>query len=122
MSIFSKLKKKDKPSESALELNQEGLPNDALTCGENSQSSFSRRNEDTNTGDEGPRGRRHNDKTHPIINKLLSGQSMETILFSLTDDLKNLFDCDAVSIYAMTGTRGRFTHVISESKGWMKFV
>ena len=101
MSIFSKLKKKDKPSESALELNQEGLSSDALTCGENSQSSFSRRNEDTNTGDEGPRGRRHNDKTHPIINKLLSGQSMETILFSLTDDLKNLFDCDAVSIYAI---------------------
>ncbi|PIQ97841.1 MAG: pilus assembly protein [Nitrospinae bacterium CG11_big_fil_rev_8_21_14_0_20_56_8] len=41
------------------------------------------------------------DKIRPIINKILSAESIRKILFSLTDDLRDLFDCEAVTLYAL---------------------
>jgi type II secretory ATPase GspE/PulE/Tfp pilus assembly ATPase PilB-like protein/transcriptional regulator with GAF, ATPase, and Fis domain len=115
MSIFSKLKKKDSPTEnsppSETPIDQKGLEfsndgqddpvNDGLTSADTAPPSQNRRSADRAPRNDDARGRRHSDKTRPILNKILSGQSMERVLFSLTDELKNVFDCEAVSIYAI---------------------
>ncbi len=114
MSIFSKLKKKDPPAEnlptaeaidglSEAEFSKSSpLSNKGSNDTEASRSALNRRSRDKTRGDEDEgRGRRSGDRTRPIINKILSGQSMGQVLFSLTDELKNLFDCRAVSVYAI---------------------
>jgi type II secretory ATPase GspE/PulE/Tfp pilus assembly ATPase PilB-like protein/GAF domain-containing protein len=47
------------------------------------------------------RGRRHSDQCLKVINSFLSNQSIEQALFSMTSELKNLFGCEAVSVYAV---------------------
>ncbi|MCH8157931.1 MAG: GAF domain-containing protein, partial [Nitrospinae bacterium] len=45
--------------------------------------------------------RRFVDKLKPIIVKILSAESINRILFGLTNDLKDLFECEAITIYAL---------------------
>ncbi len=40
-------------------------------------------------------------KITPIINKILSTQTLREIIFSLTDELNELFQCEAVTIFAL---------------------
>ncbi|MEK9629507.1 MAG: GspE/PulE family protein [Nitrospinota bacterium] len=47
------------------------------------------------------RGRRSSDRSRPVINKIVSGESMGQILFSLTEELKALFDCQAVTVFGV---------------------
>ena len=102
VSIFSKLKKTDSTAESLpknrSELSEGTTP---LSNTDFPSNTRKRRAMDESQQSEEERGRRSGDRTRPIINKILSGQSMGQILFSLTDELKNLFDCQAVSIYAV---------------------
>jgi type II secretory ATPase GspE/PulE/Tfp pilus assembly ATPase PilB-like protein/GAF domain-containing protein len=102
VSIFSKLKKTGSTAES-LPKNRSELSEDSTPPSNTDLSSTARKRRamDENQQSEEERGRRSGDRTRPIINKILSGQSMGQILFSLTDELKNLFDCQAVSIYAV---------------------
>jgi type II secretory ATPase GspE/PulE/Tfp pilus assembly ATPase PilB-like protein/GAF domain-containing protein len=102
VSIFSKLKKTDSTAES-LPKNRSELSEDTTPLSDTdfSNPAHKRRAMDDNQQSEEDRGRRSGDRTRPIINKILSGQSMGQIIFSLTDELKNLFDCQAVSIYAV---------------------
>lgn len=111
MSIFSKLKKSEKPGEvpSPSELtvsSNETEFTDELTenlsiNGSNISSSPRRRSTDKIPSSDVERGRRHSDQTRPLINKILSGERMESILFSITDELKKIFNCQAVSVYAI---------------------
>jgi len=113
VSIFSRLKKKDEPeeispkSEFSVDSNGaefsdeplESLPEDGST--DTDEPIPKRRLTDKFLDDDLERGRRSSDRTRPIINKILSGESMSQILFSLTDELKNIFDCHAVTVYAI---------------------
>ena len=113
VSIFSKLKKQDNPEEippkPEFEVDSNGsefsddlsesLSSSGLT--DTSSSALNRRSSDRSLESEADRGRRSGDRTRPIINKILSGESMSKILFSLTSELKNIFDCQAVSVYAI---------------------
>ena len=100
MSLFSKLTKTSPPAESLLE-NKPDFSEDPSLASDNNSSSLKRREMDASHESEDERGRRSSDRTRPIINKILSGQSMGHIIFSLTEELKNLFDCEAVTIYAV---------------------
>ena len=99
MTIFSKLKKINSPAENIPPRDSDFAED--LNDPDFSNSPLKRRAIDANGDSDEVRGRRSNDQTRPIINKILSGQSMGQILFSITDELKNLFDCQAVSIYAV---------------------
>ena len=68
--------------------------NDELT-------SQKRRSIDKNDVNEKSRGRRHSDQCLQVINSFLSNQSIEQAMFSMTGELKNLFECEAVSVYAV---------------------
>jgi type II secretory ATPase GspE/PulE/Tfp pilus assembly ATPase PilB-like protein/GAF domain-containing protein len=101
VSIFSKLKRSNPPAE-ILPTNESGFDEEPnLNDPDFSSPTPRRRSIDKSSLSDEERGRRSGDRTRPIINKILSGQSMGQILFSLTDELKNLFDCEAVSIYAV---------------------
>lgn len=112
VSIFSKLKKHDNPEEtspqSEYEIDSEGsefsdnLPESLSRDSLNGTASPTKNRRSTDKrNNNGERGRRSSDRTRPIINKILSGESMAQVLFSLTDELKNIFDCQAVSVYAI---------------------
>ena len=108
MSIFSKLKKTGTPendsssSEFTLNSNKANQAENCSPPANNDTTSVpNRRAVDRTDSEYEARGRRTQDRTRPIINKILSGQSMGQVLFSLTDELKDLFDCQAVSIYAI---------------------
>ena len=45
--------------------------------------------------------RRASDQIKPLINKILSAESTNDILFSLTEDLKNIFKSEGASIYSL---------------------
>jgi type II secretory ATPase GspE/PulE/Tfp pilus assembly ATPase PilB-like protein/GAF domain-containing protein len=60
-----------------------------------------RRDVDTKQVQTDARGRRSNDRSRPVINKIVSGESMGKILFSLTEELKDLFECEAVTVFAV---------------------
>ena len=45
--------------------------------------------------------RRASDKLKPIVNRILSAERITKTLFELTEDLKNIFDADKVTIYAI---------------------
>ncbi|NIQ02428.1 MAG: hypothetical protein GWM98_20255, partial [Nitrospinaceae bacterium] len=45
--------------------------------------------------------RRASDKLKPVINRILSADSITKTLFELTEDLQNLFGSDQVTIYAI---------------------
>ena len=60
-----------------------------------------RRNSDKISVDSDARGRRSSDRSRPVINKIVSGESMGQILFSLTEELKTLFDCQAVTVFGV---------------------
>ena len=113
MSIFSKLKKQDNPeeippnSESPADSNGSEFSEDpserlsSICSPDTDAPALNRRAVDKTLGEEAERGRRSSDRTRPLINKILSGESMASILFSLTEELKNIFDCQAVTIYAI---------------------
>ena len=113
MSIFSKLKKQDNPeeippnSESPADSNGSEFSEDpserlsSICSPDTDAPALNRRAVDKTLGEEAERGRRSSDRTRPLINKILSGESMANILFSLTNELKNIFDCQAVTIYAI---------------------
>ena len=90
MSIFSKLKTKGSPAEN---------PPPAEFTAESNGPEIS---EDKSHSSNDERGRRPSTHIRHLINKILSGQSIiGQVLFSLTDELKNLFNCQAVSVYAI---------------------
>jgi GAF domain-containing protein len=60
-----------------------------------------RRDADTKQIQIDARGRRSNDRSRPVINKIVSSESMGKILFSLTKELKDLFECQAVTVFAV---------------------
>ena len=113
MSIFSRLKKKDDPeeihphSEFNVDSNDPEFQGDSLegcnglTNTGLSPSTLNRRATDKSPDIDEERGRRSSDRTRPIINKILSGESMAQVIFSLTNDLKDIFNCHAVSVYAI---------------------
>jgi len=45
--------------------------------------------------------RRSSDKLKPMIDRILSAESITQTLFELTDDLADLFEADKVTIYAI---------------------
>jgi GAF domain-containing protein len=45
--------------------------------------------------------RRASDKLKPIVNRILSAESITKTLFELTEDLQDLFDADKVTVYAI---------------------
>ena len=45
--------------------------------------------------------RRASDKLKPIVNRILSAERITKTLFELTEDLKNIFNADKVTIYAI---------------------
>ena len=96
MSIFSKLKKSDSPDEN-------NSTNGALAAESMSEAAIEakRRAADQLQIEADARGRRSSDRSRPVINKIVSGESMGQILFSLTEELKNLFDCEAVTVFAV---------------------
>ena len=67
----------------------------------NKLTSQKRRLIDKSDVSETSRGRRHSDKCLQVINNFLSNQSIEQAMFSMTGELKKLFECEAVSIYAV---------------------
>lgn len=67
----------------------------------NKLTSQKRRSIDKVGVNENDRGRRHSDQCLKVINSFLSNQSIEQALFSMTNELKNLFECEAVSVYAV---------------------
>lgn len=111
MSIFSKLKKKDNPEEIppdpefSTDSDRPEFPEDQLEghvgLTDTVEPALSRRKTDNTYDHDDERGRRSSDRTRPIINKILSGESMAKVLFSLTGELKDIFDCEAVSVYAI---------------------
>jgi type II secretory ATPase GspE/PulE/Tfp pilus assembly ATPase PilB-like protein/transcriptional regulator with GAF, ATPase, and Fis domain len=101
VSIFSKLKKTNPPAENLPESDSNIAKDLNQNAPEFSSTPHKRRSIDETHISDDERGRRSSDRTRPIINKILSGQSMGQILFSLTDELKDLFDCEAVSVYAV---------------------
>ena len=104
MGLFSKTKKIDSPDGN-------GANTGKTHSGESSHESFSsindsatnakRRDADTKPVQVDARGRRSNDRSRPVINKIVSGESMGKILFSLTEELKDLFECQAVTVFAV---------------------
>jgi type II secretory ATPase GspE/PulE/Tfp pilus assembly ATPase PilB-like protein/GAF domain-containing protein len=104
MGLFSKIKKVDSPDGN-------GANTEKIHSGESSQESLSslndsvttarRRDADIKPGQVDARGRRSNDRSRPVINKIVSGESMGKILFSLTEELKDLFECQAVTVFAV---------------------
>ena len=46
-------------------------------------------------------GRRTSDKLKPLVNRILSAECITKTLFELTEDLKELFDADKVTVYAI---------------------
>ena len=90
VTIFSKLKTKGSPAEN---------PPPAEFTAESNGPEIS---EDKSHSSNDERGRRPSAHIHHLINKILSGQSViGQVLFSLTDELKNIFNCQAVSVYAV---------------------
>mgnify|MGYP007032895986 CR=1 FL=1 len=100
MSIFFKLKKQDNPEKispkSEFELDSNGpefsddLPENLSSNGltDTSSSALNRRSTYRSLENDADRGRRSSDRTRPVINKILSGESMGKVLLSLTRLLK----------------------------------
>ena len=110
VSIFSKLKTKGHPAKN---------PPPAEFTAESNGPEIS---EDKSHSSNDERGRRPSTHIRHLINKILSGQSIiGQVLFSLTDELKNLFNCQAVSVYAVDINKGRSIQEISKLKALTRF-
>jgi len=46
-------------------------------------------------------GRRASDKLKPVVNRILSAESVTKTLFELTEELQQLFQADKVTVYAI---------------------
>jgi type II secretory ATPase GspE/PulE/Tfp pilus assembly ATPase PilB-like protein/transcriptional regulator with GAF, ATPase, and Fis domain len=75
--------------------------NKLLSTTNNELTTQKRRAIDKSGVNENSRGRRHSDQCLKVINGFLSNQSIEQALFSMTGELENLFECEAVSVYAV---------------------
>lgn len=104
MGLFSKNKEvhssdgKNTPSE---DIHSGDSNSDNFSPIDDPTSNVGRRDVDTKPIQKDARGRRSNDRSRPVINKIVSGESMGKILFSLTDELKDLFECQAVTVFAV---------------------
>jgi type II secretory ATPase GspE/PulE/Tfp pilus assembly ATPase PilB-like protein/GAF domain-containing protein len=66
-------------------------------------------------------GRRASDQIKPLINKILSAESTKDLLFSLTEDLKNIFKSEAVSIYSLDRGKRQLYACNYQNPGEMDF-
>ena len=106
MGLFSKAKNADPPSDNGgnsekTSLTGSNAGDSAGSPTNESAMSVKRRAADSKEIEMDARGRRYSDLSKPVINKIVSSESMGKILFSLTEELKNLFDCQAVTIFAV---------------------
>jgi type II secretory ATPase GspE/PulE/Tfp pilus assembly ATPase PilB-like protein/GAF domain-containing protein len=104
MGLFSKTKKVDLPDGNGVntEENHSGEAlNKTFSSINDSVTNTKRRDADTKSIQMDARGRRSNDRSRSVINKIVSGESMGKILFSLTEELKDLFECQAVTVFAV---------------------
>ncbi len=107
MGLFSKSKESgssegngNKPAEKhETQNNSSGNTNDVLI--NDPVPPVKRRTADKTPVETEARGRRSNDRSRAVINKIVSGESMGQILFSLTEELKDLFDCQEVTVFAV---------------------
>ncbi len=104
MGLFSKSKKVDSPDgdgANAEETHSGESSHEIVSSLNDSTTTTRRRDADTKPNLVDARGRRSNDRSRPVINKIVSGESMGKILFSLTEELKDLFECQAVTVFAV---------------------
>jgi hypothetical protein len=104
MELFSKTKRVDSPDDNGA--NTAKTLSDAPNFGDfppidHPEADARRRDVDTKPIQKDSLGRRSNDRSRTVINKIVSGESMGKILFSLTEELKDLFECQAVTIFAV---------------------
>ncbi|MBC8283353.1 MAG: hypothetical protein H8E32_06025, partial [Nitrospinae bacterium] len=106
MGLFSKNKKSDSSEGNGSHSNEtsSNLEGTLIAPGQEneniseSSTHVKRRSVDIAQIPQDARGRRSSDRSRPVINKIVSGESMGKILFSLTEELKDLFDCQAVTV------------------------
>jgi len=101
MGIFSKTKKVDSSDGNGANAEETHSSDSNPASSDDSTTNARRRDADTKQIQIDARGRRSNDRSRPVINKIVSGESMGKILFSLTEELKDLFECQAVTIFAV---------------------
>jgi type II secretory ATPase GspE/PulE/Tfp pilus assembly ATPase PilB-like protein/GAF domain-containing protein len=104
MGLFSKTKNVDSPDgngANAEETHSGDSSPEVSSSIDDSATNSGRRDADTKQIQVDARGRRSNDRSRPVINKIVSGESMGKILFSLTEELKDLFECQAVTVFAV---------------------
>ena len=109
MGLFSKNKKSDSSEGNGSHSNEtsSNLEGTLIAPGQEneniseSSTHVKRRSVDIAQIPQDARGRRSSDRSRPVINKIVSGESMGKILFSLTEELKDLFDCQAVTVFAV---------------------
>jgi type II secretory ATPase GspE/PulE/Tfp pilus assembly ATPase PilB-like protein/GAF domain-containing protein len=104
MGLFSKTEKVDSPDgngANAEETHSGESSHESYPSLTDSTTTARRRDADTKPNQVDARGRRSNDRSRPVINKIVSGESMGKILFSLTEELKDLFECHAVTVFAV---------------------
>ncbi|MFT4577754.1 MAG: type II secretory ATPase GspE/PulE/Tfp pilus assembly ATPase PilB-like protein [Nitrospinales bacterium] len=104
MGLFSKTKKVDSLDGNGgnAEESHSGDPiPEIVSSSDDSVPNARRRDTDSKQTQIDARGRRSNDRSRPVINKIVSGESMGKILFSLTEELKDLFECQAVTVFAV---------------------
>ena len=104
MGLFSKTKTVDSPDDNGANAEEtysgDSSP-EVSSSSDDSAINTRRRDADTKPNMVDARGRRSNDRSRPVINKIVSGESMGKILFSLTEELKDLFECQAVTVFAV---------------------
>lgn len=62
-------------------------------------------------------GRRAEDKIKPLMNKILSAPNMKEIFPSLTQDIKDIFNCETVILYSIDhGKKELYTHPFPQSE------
>ena len=63
-------------------------------------------------------GRRASDKLQPVVNRVLSAESITQTLFELTEELQQIFDADKVTVYAIDRSKRQlFSRNFSSSEG-----
>jgi type II secretory ATPase GspE/PulE/Tfp pilus assembly ATPase PilB-like protein/GAF domain-containing protein len=65
--------------------------------------------------------RRASDQIKPLINKILSAESTKDLLFSLTEDLKSIFNSEAASIYSLDRGKRQLFACNYQNPGEMDF-
>ncbi|MZH46142.1 MAG: hypothetical protein F3739_03750, partial [Nitrospinae bacterium] len=77
------------------------LPEDHAIDSHETINNLNRRSTDKLINNNLKRGRRFSDQTRNIIDKILSSNNITQSIFSITNDLKNIFECERVSLFAV---------------------